>query len=282
MLEITRLAILAPGLLGGSLAQAKKDTLEVRLWGRNAEKIKPLESEGYAIVSTDLAEVISGADLIVLAMPVPYMKQMVELLKEAGLKKDQLITDVGSVKGCVINELQPLLGAEGYSFIGSHPMAGSEAAGYAAASPTLFQDASCILTPDEYTTPEQLALLENFWQSVGAKTYYLSPEDHDEVISRVSHMPHILAAVCAHVALNPSSNGTYAGNGLKDTSRIASGDPYMWEGIINENKEAILPHLDEAITRLQEYKSAISGDNTEELTALLSQDKEARDGFYES
>lgn len=280
MLNITRLAILAPGLLGGSLAQAKKDTLEVRIWGRNAEKIKPLESEGYALVSTDLSEVISGADLIVLAMPVPYMEEMVAALKEAGLKKEQLITDVGSVKSSVINDLQPLLGAEGYTFIGSHPMAGSEATGYSAASPTLFSDAACILTPDEFTSPENLALLESFWKSVGALTHFLSPEDHDEVISRVSHMPHILAAVCSHVALKPSSNGAYAGNGLKDTSRVASGDPHMWEGIISENKEAILPHLEEAILRLKQYKAAISAENTDELTRLLTEDKVARDGFY--
>ena len=144
------------------------------------------------------------------------------------------------------------------------------------------QESSCIITPDEYTQPDQLNQLDCFWQSLGSQTFILSPEDHDEVISRVSHMPHILAAICAHVAFDQPSNGNYAGNGLKDTSRIASGDPHMWEGIISENQDAIIPHLEEAISRLVAYKDAITEQNSEGLLSLLKADKNARDSFYNS
>lgn len=279
MREIKSLAILGPGLLGGSLGLATKDSLEVRFWGRNPEKIAPLSDAGFHTVSADLATVIKGADLIILAIPVPYMKDLVQQLVEVGLTKEQLISDVGSVKTSVTEELQPLLGAQGYKFIGSHPMAGSESQGFESARADLFQGAPCILTPDEYSEASDLATLEHFWQSLGTHTHILSPEDHDETVSRVSHIPHILAAVCANVALNNPENAQYAGGGLRDTSRVASGDPRLWSGILSENSEIILSQIDEAINRLTEYRDALSKNDGAPLEDLLAEDKVCRDHY---
>ena len=277
MKKVSSLAIIGPGLLGGSLALACQDTLDVRVWGRSAEKLAPLEAHNFNLVSQDLGAVISGADLIILAVPVPYMKELAQQLVEAGLTEDQLITDVGSVKAVLTNELQPTLGEKGYAFIGSHPMAGSEEQGFQAARADLFQNAPCIVTPDEFTKEEDLATLLSFWQSLGSHTHILSPEDHDAIISRVSHIPHILSSVCAGVALKDPENAQYAGGGLRDTSRVASGDPQLWTGILRENTEAVLPHLEEAISRLTEYRDALKGNSEEALTELLSEDKDARD-----
>lgn len=279
MSEISRLAILAPGLLGGSLAKAKKEHAEVRVWGRSAERLALIEKDGYSVVSTNLEDVISEAELIVMAMPIAYMKDMAERLVAAGLKPQQLVTDVGSVKEKVLKDVQPLLGARGFTFIGSHPMAGSEATGYEAASPTLFQDAACIITPDEFTQEAHRARLAHFWQSVGCEVHELDAGEHDRTVSRVSHLPHILSAVCAHVALPTPEIGKYAGNGLRDTSRVASGDPAMWAGITTGNKDALRSQLEEAMSRLKQYQDAL--DKEEDLRQLFTEDKKARDDVYQ-
>lgn len=274
--SLPRLAIIGPGLLGGSIGLAAKGNYDVRFWGRNEIKLQPVKADGF-FASTDLASVIEGAQLIILAIPVPYMALTAQQLIRSGLKPDQLVTDVGSVKGAVLKDLTPLLIRQGFSFIGSHPMAGSEGAGYGAAQADLLQGASCIITPDPLSKEKQLEFLHEFWQSLGMNTYELNAVRHDDIISKVSHIPHILAAVCAHTALQNPADGAYAGGGLRDTSRIASGNPDLWTGILMENKTAILENIDSAITRLSAYKKALSLDDDSHLRKLLSDDKNSRD-----
>ncbi len=278
-MPIQKIAILGPGLLGGSLGYSCRDRYDVHFWGRSEEKLAPVREQGFR-ATTEVAEVIEGADLIVMAIPVPYMRGMVEQLIEAGLRQDQLVTDVGSVKGSLIHEVQPLLGAQGYSFIGSHPMAGAEKQGFAAASRDLLPGASCIVTPDQYTCEEQLQTLLSFWQELGMQSYELPAEEHDDVIARVSHVPHVLASVCAHVALPQARDGQYAGGGLRDTSRVASGDARLWAGILSENNEAVAGYLEEAIVRLQSYQQAVKSNDLDAIEALLNEDKERRDAYY--
>ena len=279
---LSRVAIIGPGLLGGSIGLACKDQgYEVSFWGRNEERLTPVREAGFT-ASTDLKQVIANADLIILAIPVPYMAQMSEQLIEAGLTKGQLVTDVGSVKHAVVEAVQPVLSTVGYQFIGSHPMAGSEQQGFSAAKASILQEAMCIVTPDSYSELSQLERLRSFWGSLGMKVTELTTEQHDEIVSRVSHVPHLLASVCAHVALPKPGNGQYAGGGLKDTSRVASGDPELWTGIVSENSAEIVTHLGEAIERLQEYQRAISKEDLEGLKELLTQDKLRRDGYYAS
>ena len=274
-----RLAIIGPGLLGGSIGLSCREEYDVRFWGRNSEKLTPITEAGF-FSSTDLAAVIDKAVIIILCIPVPIMCNMAQRLIDAGLTEKQLISDVGSVKGSVLNELQPIFGSQGFRFIGSHPMAGSELTGFQAATASLLKGASCILTPDEFTSAEDLQALHTFWQKLGMVTYELSASAHDSIISRVSHVPHILAAVCSHVALQPESNSKFAGGGLRDTSRVASGHAGLWTGILSENQESIVPHLDETIVRLQHYREALKDNDVDLLHHLLEEDKQKRDQAY--
>ncbi len=275
----TDIAILGPGLLGGSIGlAAQRQGISAVFWGRSEGKLAPVREAGFR-ASTDLASVIQGAQLIIMALPVPYMEAMAHQLISAGLTPEQLVTDVGSVKGTVVQAMRPALQDAGFQFIGSHPMAGSEQQGFTAAREDLLLDAMCILTPQQ-AQPASLAALHAFWLQLGMRTTELAPAAHDEVISRVSHVPHILSAVCAHVALPVAENGACSGGGLRDTSRVAAGDADLWQGILAENATAISAHLQDAISRLQQYQAAISQSDHLELKALLREDKSRRDSYF--
>ena len=169
-LFFSSVAILGPGLLGGSLALAVRKQLphvHVSLWGRREEPLEYARSSGAAhTASTRMEEVVEGADLVVLATPVGVMPRLVSDMLPL-LKPGVLVTDVGSVKGCVHQAVGSVLKKAGVAFIGSHPMAGSEKQGMEHASGDLFRDATCILTNDEHVHEDVLLLLQRFWERVG-------------------------------------------------------------------------------------------------------------------
>ncbi len=278
--QFNKIAIIAPGLLGGSIGYACREVgYEVAFWGRNAAKLEAVKAAGFE-ASTDLSEVIAGAELVILATPVPYMAEMAQQLIEAGLTPAQLVTDVGSVKVAVLNAVQPHLGSQGYSFIGSHPMAGSEQQGFEFSDPRILLEATCIVTPDSFSNTEHISALVSFWESLKMKAPQLTAEEHDKVVSRVSHVPHILSSVCAHIALGDVRNGQFSGGGLKDTSRVASGDADLWAGILSENSTKVTAHLQEVKERIERYQIALQSEDLEVLTALLREDKGRRDAYF--
>jgi prephenate dehydrogenase len=143
--DFKKVAILGGGLLGGSLALALSGRA-VSLWSRRLETTALARQAGISGATSDLSEALSGADLVVLAVPVGAMPELVSQALAAGLPASALVTDVGSVKGIVHATLPPLLAAHGIAFIGSHPMAGSERGGIEAAHATLFENAACLMT----------------------------------------------------------------------------------------------------------------------------------------
>lgn len=168
--SFSSVAIMGPGLLGGALALAVKVRMphvHVRLWGRRPEPLEYALSIGAAhAVSTRVAEAVQGADLVVLATPVGVMPDIAAAMLPA-LKPGAVVTDVGSVKGCVHQSVGRALTRAGVAFIGSHPMAGSEKQGMEHASAELFQGATCILTNDEHVHEDVLLLLQRFWERAG-------------------------------------------------------------------------------------------------------------------
>ena len=204
-LSFSSVAILGPGLLGGSLALAVRKQLphvHVRLWGRREEPLEYARSSGAAhAASTRLEEVVEGADLVVLATPVGVMSRLISGMLPL-LKPGVLVTDVGSVKGCVHQSVGSALTETGVAFIGSHPMAGSEKQGMEHASGELFRDATCILTNDEHVHEDMLLLLQRFWERVGCHCIRMKAADHDSSVARISHIPHALSALCVHTALD--------------------------------------------------------------------------------
>jgi prephenate dehydrogenase len=275
-------AVMGGGLLGGSLAlamAARGRGDAVRLWARRQETVDQARELGISHVTTDLAAAIHGADLVVLATPVGAMADLAARMLDAGLPAGTLVTDVGSVKRLPQATVAPVLAARGVRFLGSHPMAGSEQNGIQAASADLFDGAACLLTNDGLTRPEDAVALENFWAAVGCRVSWTTAAAHDELVARISHFPHAVAALCAQVALRHPDDGRFAGGGLRDTTRVASGEAGLWAEILMENREAVAEPLREMAERLREMLAMLDAGEQERLRHFLADAKSRRDGI---
>lgn len=274
--------ILGGGLLGGSLALALAEIgngTGIALWARREETAAEARRLGIAAATSDLAEAVAGADLVVLAVPVGAMAGLLDRAFEAGLPATALVTDVGSVKGSVHAALHPKLAPRGVEFIGSHPMAGSERTGIDAARARLFEDAACLLTDDHHAKIESRQRLERFWQSVGCRTTWMTSAIHDELVARISHLPHVISAAGALVALRDPSEGRFGGGGMRDTTRVAAGDPEMWAEILLENREAVLGPLRESVSVLREMLASLEAGDHQNVRRWLALAKTRRDAI---
>lgn len=276
----TRLAILGPGLLGGSLAGAARmagAAEEIRVWARRQAAADLVVARGWADVASDsVSVVVDGADLIVLATPVGAMPALAHQIvaNRDRLTPGVVITDVGSVKGCVAEKVAPVFEAAGLTFVGSHPMAGAEVAGFEAARADLFQGAACILTGPGNPPPR----LREFWQSVGCRLFTMTPSEHDAAVARVSHVPHLAASAVALAVLRGAiEDGVLAGRGFRDTTRVASGDPALWTEILLENGAAIEKPLADLVARLSEALDFVRCSDDGQLRQFLAEAKSLRD-----
>lgn len=276
--DFPNITILGGGLLGGSLALALAGTpCAVRLWARRVETAQAARAIGISGATHDLADAVKAADLLLLAVPVGSMAALVSQALDAGLPAGCLITDVGSVKFAPHREIPPLLTGRGIDFIGSHPMAGSEQNGLEAASARLFQNAACLLTNDEGVSNQKAEALEGFWQSVGCRTSWMSAAAHDALVARISHLPHVVAAGAALVCLKDPDDGRFGGGGLRDTTRVAGGNPGMWVEILMENRAALLGPLRETLAGLSEILSHLENGDRQAVHDWLAAAKKLRD-----
>jgi prephenate dehydrogenase len=279
-MEFEKVAILGGGLLGGSLALAlgrQFPETPVTLWARRAETVAIARERGIEGATGDMAEAVRGADLVVLSTPVGAMATVLLAAQTAGLSREALVTDVGSVKAAPHRVLQPLLERTGGRFIGSHPMAGSEQAGIGAAEAELFEEAACLLTDDGEVGEPWTGKLQRFWESLGCRVSWLDAAGHDALVARISHFPHLVAAATAKVALENPADGNFGGGGLRDTTRVAGGDPCMWTEIVMENREALRGVLSHGIREMSEMLAMLEAGDHEALRRWLEDAKNARD-----
>lgn len=275
-----KISILGGGLLGGSIALALQDSREIRLWFRRAELVEDAKLAGFHGATADLAVAVADCDLLILAVPVGAMPNLLSAAVEAGLPKTCLVTDVGSVKQTPHRQLAEILKTSGNAFIGSHPMAGSEKNGLMAARADLFQNAACLLTHDSNAPDSLTKQLEIFWQNLGCRTCWFSAAEHDRIVARISHLPHISAAATALSALkNCAEHGGLSGGGLKDTTRVASGNPDMWAEILMENREAVITGIQDNISQLHEILASLEQGDLEATRQWLARAKQLRDGL---
>ena len=198
------------------------------------------------------------------------------------LKRGAIITDVGSVKAGVVRELESLVKKSGAHFVGSHPMAGAEKTGVAAARENLFENAACVLTPTKKSNANAVRKLENFWKSLGARTLRLDAVQHDLLVSRSSHLPHVAAAALANLILNPANPKTQAAlcaTGFRDTTRIASGSPEMWRDIALANRKNLSRAVDAFVAELQKFQSALKSGDAGSVEKYFLTAKSRRDNW---
>jgi prephenate dehydrogenase len=278
-----KITLVGVGLLGGSLGLAIKERrLAAKVDGfvRRTASIKECEKLGVVDHATrDLKRAVEGADLVILCTPIGRMAELAKEMLPA-LKKGAVVTDVGSVKGSVVEELEPLVASVGAHFIGSHPMAGGEKIGVAAARGDLFVNTLCIVTPSHSSDPDALGQVEEFWQAVGARLLKLTPGAHDDLVSRSSHLPHVVAAELANYVLSPAhpkEQAAVCANGFRDTTRIASGSPEMWRDIAMANRENLGRVLGVFIEDLQEFRLALENGDVAAIEEFFEKAKQRRD-----
>jgi prephenate dehydrogenase len=229
--------------------------------------------------TTDLGAAVVDADLLILCVPVGSMAPLMEQALDAGLPRTSLITDVGSVKRLPHVSLRELLRERGLTFIGSHPMAGGEKGGVQEARADLFRNAACLLTNDEAAPRDACKALEDFWKDLGCQTAWTNASEHDAIVARVSHFPHLLACVGAMVGLKNPALGMYCGGGLRDTTRVAAGNPTMWAEILRENRDEVLRILLEARREMETIAHLLGDADAAAVEAWLSDAKKRRDGL---
>lgn len=284
-MHFRKITIVGVGLLGGSLGLAiNKRQLADQVTGyvRRTPSIAECKKAGAVdLCTTDLAEAVGNADLIVLCTP---LAQMLPLLKQMlpSVKRGAIITDVGSVKATVVKELESLVTKAGAHFIGAHPMAGAEKTGVAAARPELFVNAACVVTPTKRSNKSALQKTEAFWKDVGTRVMRLTPEMHDELVSRSSHLPHVAASTLANLVLDPKhpkSQPLLCANGFRDTTRIASGSPEMWRDIAMANRKNLAKALDAFIRDLKKVQAILKKGDGQSAEKFFQQGKQRRDAW---
>ena len=278
-----KITLLGVGLLGGSLGQViRQRRLASRVVGYVRRQAGVVECERLGAVDQavlDVASAVRDADLIILCTPIAQMRGLAEEMLPA-LKPGALVSDVGSVKGSVVQELEPLFASAGACFIGSHPMAGAEKMGVSAASPDLFVKAICVLTPTPSTPSAMADRLEDFWRAVGAVPVRLTPDAHDDLVSRSSHLPHVVAAELSNYVLSPvhpKEQAMLCANGFRDTTRIASGSPEMWRDICMANRKNLARVLGVFIEDLQEFQLALEKEDVKAVAEFFEKAKQRRD-----
>jgi prephenate dehydrogenase len=277
-----QLTICGVGLIGGSLAlTARKHRLVERIvgLGRTQANLDVALTRGLIDFATrDAVEASRGADLVMLATPVmTFPATLAEMVPQ--LPSDAVVTDVGSVKGWVVDRLEPLLKSS-MSFVGVHPVAGKEITGAGAADEDLFRDRRVIITPSALSKDEALHKIETLWRATGARVERMPPRVHDALLARASHLPQIissaLACALAEEVVEDHWSVAYGAGGLRDTTRIAASSPQMWRDICLTNREAMLSTLDLYKRWLGRFEDAVAAGDQQALEQLFTRGQRMR------
>ncbi len=277
-----QLTILAPGLLGGSVARAARThgvAQRIVLWARRPESRLKLREQPWCDAVADTPEdAVRGASLVVIAAPVDQIVPLVRQIA-AALPAGAIVTDVGSVKG-EISRLGGVALASHAHFVGAHPMAGSEKTGWEHGRAELFQHRTCFVTPIPTSDPRAVETVVAFWHALGAEVVTVDADQHDEIVAHISHLPQVIASnLCALLAQRTPAWRNYAGNGLRDTTRIAGSDPHLWRSILEQNRDEVLRALRAFQDELHGFQIALANRDYVEVTARLERGKAYRDQF---
>lgn len=286
------LVVVGPGLIGGSVAAALKQAGKVgKVIGvsRQAATAATALELGLIDEVADLATATPQADLILLATPVGAIASVLEQIKPH-LQAHTLISDVGSTKADVLKAALQVLGTRAAQFVPGHPIAGAEKAGPEAATATLYQKRTVILTPHKDNSPQAKQLLVQLWESCGARVILMEATEHDRLLASISHVPHFLASVFmwqVASAANADVRLQVAGSGFRDFTRIAAGSAEVWRDIFLSNKEAVLAELQQVRVALDKAETALQQTDGPSLyeflekAALARRLWESRSGWHE-
>ncbi len=278
--NLQTVALLGLGLMGGSLGLACRQNLRgvrVTAYARREETRRQALADGVVDeVYAEPGEAVRDADIIVICTPILDMPKLVQQIKP-DLKPGAILTDVGSTKAMLIHEIHNILLDSDATFCGSHPMAGSEKTGLAAARPDLYTGATVIVTEDQQSAPAVVACLASFWQQIGANVLVLDAEAHDAVVAGTSHVPHLMAALLVRAAERATSDpAPFCGTGFRDATRIAAGSENVWHDIVKSNAEAIEDALSGVRDDLDRLIQMLQHKEFDKIRAWLAHARESR------
>jgi prephenate dehydrogenase len=276
------IAILAPGLLGGSAAMAARAAgaaTRISVWARRPETRVALREQSWCDEVADSAEsAVKSADLVLIAAPVDRIVPLTQQIA-GSLQSHAIVTDVGSVKGEICRHAHAAMEGRGH-FVGSHPMAGSEKTGWEHGSAQLFAQRTCFVTPLPETNAAAVERVAWFWKELGGEPVTVSPDEHDEIVAHISHTPQVIAStLCALLARKNPAWRNFAGGGLRDTTRIAASNPELWRTILEQNRDEVLRALTSYEDELHAFKTALANRDWPEIITRMELARDYRSRF---
>jgi prephenate dehydrogenase len=261
-----RAFVLGTGLLGSSVGFAlRRQGWNVSGWDPETGVLEQAAKRG-AIEGLMDGPDPENADLVVLAAPPDAVA-----ITLGKLNTDSLVTDVSSVKSPIVAAARHLA-----HFVGGHPMAGGETSGPEMASSSMFQGATWVLTTDGVDVAD-LARMREIVTSFGANPIEMTAAEHDMAVARVSHLPHVLAAVLLNLVQDDPATLALAGGGFRDLTRIAAGQSGWWSEVLTANADQVTASIESLDAALEKWKTASKTD----LAGLLESARQARLGLGE-
>lgn len=279
-MKIEKISIVGLGLMGGSLALGLKNKgYRGTIKGYDINKAYTKEAYragGIDSLSNSLEEAIGDADLIVIAVPLLSYKTILEKISRYA-KQGAIVTDLGSVKVYPMEISDEILRSDMY-FIGGHPMTGSERSGFKSSNPFIYENAYYFLTPNEHTPDHIIEGIKAMVIFLGGYPVLVSPREHDRIVSRISHLPHLIAVALVNLMGEENSDDLiFVGGGFRDTTRIASGNTEMWRDICGTNREEIISSIDSFQRVLEGFKLSLVNGEEDEIRLGLERGKSIRD-----
>ena len=282
MRHFDTLTVIGIGLLGGSLGlAAKRRGLVRRVIGvaRTENTLQTALERGCADdVTPNMVAAVADADAVVVATPVGSVADAFARISDA-LKPSALVTDVSSTKASICEAADACFAGR-VAFVGGHPMAGDDRTGVVNAREHLFDGCTWALTPSAASTPEAVSRLAAFAQALGATVIELDPGAHDRAVAATSHLPHVAAAAVVNAVWEATGGDSAAcqltASGFRDTTRVAAGPAELWDDIVLDNAEALVPALDALVEELASLREAVAGKQESAIHAFLEEARRRR------
>jgi len=269
--------LIGVGLIGGSIGRAiraKKVARHVIGVGRDAAMLQLAVDLGAIDAFSTDAEAARESDFFVVCTPVDTIARLVAQTSQFA-KPGAIITDAGSTKANVLRAVRGLV-KPGIAYAGSHPLAGSEQSGIEHSRANLFEGKTTVVVPDD--VPEAaVEKVEAFWHALGSKTLRMSAEEHDRAAAFASHLPHAVAAATARIL--PPQWRALAASGFRDTTRIAAGEPALWEAILTANRDAVINAIMKFRESLEVFERLLQNRDSAGLYHWLDEGKQVRDAL---
>ena len=277
-----QIAIIGLGLIGGSMARTIKLHTEHRVLGCDLNPQTIQQAFLMGAIDEELTdESLRDCDLVLVSL---YPGAIIEWVKAhaAFFKPGCLVIDCGGVKQVICDALTPLSRASQWHFLGGHPMAGREHSGFRYARDDLFDNASMILCTDGQDDPELLQSARDFFMDLGfRRVQFTTPRVHDEMIAYTSQLAHIVSSAYVKCPLADKHRGFSAGS-FADMTRVAKLNETMWTELFFDNREALLPVVEDLVQRVTEYRDALRNNDRDAMQALLREGREIKERLMEN